>query len=338
MNFFKASSNGVWTFRWRLTDPKNFLFTRAYVPPSPPAPKFERIQGIKCIPEETRTWMDVKRTENNLKSLGPISNEDFYKKVRLKYETIFNWLCISFNGKEQFWRQLEQDYQRNVLDCYEVRLEEIINKWTSTDRKYWRTQKGISSRRKRTQLFQSEIFKYRRKEANKFYGGFKITVLRAIREIIFIQLTNKYGTREFEEMLLYSMAANCDMFGTGMMRFSEKQLYKKFLKVIEIPPLCYQDKELMFHIRFYARFLSLYVAKMKLDWARKEKSFKGEAIQEEHLRQLKNRMMIEEAWHKHFLQKCEKNEKAFKRGFESYTERWVKKKQCKVRKKKIDEA
>jgi hypothetical protein len=43
-----------------------------------------------------------------------------------------------------------------------------------------------------------------------------------------------YGI-EFEEKLLYSMAANSELFGTGMNRFNEKQLYKKFLKVIEVP-------------------------------------------------------------------------------------------------------
>jgi hypothetical protein len=31
------------------------------------------------------------------------------------------------------------------------------------------------------------------------------------------------------------MASNGDYFGTGMMKYNEKQLYKKFLKVIEIP-------------------------------------------------------------------------------------------------------
>jgi hypothetical protein len=130
------------------------------------------------------------------------------------------------------------------------------------------------------------------------------------------------------------MAANCDMFGTGMMRFNEDQLYKKFLDVIDVPPLLYENSDLMFHIRFYARFLSIYVAKMKLDWANREQSFKGKAIQEECLRQIKERMMIEDAWHKYVLKKCNNDEKAFKRGFESYTDKFIKRNHCKVRKKK----
>jgi hypothetical protein len=40
--------------------------------------------------------------------------------------------------------------------------------------------------------------------------------------------------RELEETLLYALASNSDLFGTAMMRYNEKQLLKKFLKVIEI--------------------------------------------------------------------------------------------------------
>jgi hypothetical protein len=41
--------------------------------------------------------------------------------------------------------------------------------------------------------------------------------------------------REWEETLLYAMASNSDLFGMAMMRYNEKQLLKKFLKVIEVP-------------------------------------------------------------------------------------------------------
>jgi hypothetical protein len=60
---------------------------------------------------------------------------------------------------------------------------------------------------------------------------------------------------DFEERLLYSMAANSELFGTGMTRFNEKKLYKKFLKVIEVPPLARLDASLMEDFKFYARFL-----------------------------------------------------------------------------------
>jgi hypothetical protein len=39
---------------------------------------------------------------------------------------------------------------------------------------------------------------------------------------------------KWEEALLYAMASNGDFFGTEMMKFNEKMLYKNFLKIIEI--------------------------------------------------------------------------------------------------------
>jgi hypothetical protein len=71
------------------------------------------------------------------------------------------------------------------------------------------------------------------------------------------------GGIEWEETLLYEMANNGDYFGTGMMKFNEKKQYKNFLKVIEIPPIAKLDAELLFDVKFYARFLAIYLAKMK---------------------------------------------------------------------------
>jgi hypothetical protein len=50
------------------------------------------------------------------------------------------------------------------------------------------------------------------------------------------------------------------------MRYREKQLYKKFIKMIEVPPLGRLDLSLMQDIKFYARFLAIYAAKRKKDW------------------------------------------------------------------------
>jgi hypothetical protein len=38
------------------------------------------------------------------------------------------------------------------------------------------------------------------------------------------------------------MASNGDFFVTAMMRYNEKQIYKKFLKVIDIPPIVREVK------------------------------------------------------------------------------------------------
>jgi hypothetical protein len=85
---------------------------------------------------------------------------------------------------------------------------------------------------------------------------------------------------EWEEILLYAIASNGDFFGTGMMGFSEKQLYKKFFKVIEIHTIARIDVEQIKDIQFYSRFLAIYVSKMKIDWVRIDNEMKGKGMKE----------------------------------------------------------
>jgi hypothetical protein len=59
------------------------------------------------------------------------------------------------------------------------------------------------------------------------------------------------------------MANNNEMFGNAMFRYNEKQLYKKFLKVIEIPLLGRLNSSLINDLKFYIRFLAMLTAKMK---------------------------------------------------------------------------
>jgi hypothetical protein len=70
------------------------------------------------------------------------------------------------------------------------------------------------------------------------------------------------------------MASNSELFGTDMMKFREEQFYKKIFKVIEIPQLGRFDTSLMEDVKFYARFLAMYPAKMKKDWVKEDKNFK----------------------------------------------------------------
>jgi hypothetical protein len=74
------------------------------------------------------------------------------------------------------------------------------------------------------------------------------------------------------------MASNSDLFGTRMMRYREKQLYKKFLDVIEIPPLGQLDSSLVQVIKFYPRFLVIYTAKMKRFWVQKVQNYHGKCL------------------------------------------------------------
>jgi hypothetical protein len=59
------------------------------------------------------------------------------------------------------------------------------------------------------------------------------------------------------------MASNSEIFGTVMLRYNEKQLYKKFLKVMKSPPLGRLDSSLMNDMKFYTRFLAMLTTKMK---------------------------------------------------------------------------
>jgi hypothetical protein len=86
-----------------------------------------------------------------------------------------------------------------------------------------------------------------------------------LRQKIILLLGYRFDGWEFEEMLLYSMVSNSELFNTAMMRYQVKQLYKKFIDVIEIPHLGHLDLGLKQNIIFYAKFLALYAAKMKRD-------------------------------------------------------------------------
>jgi hypothetical protein len=60
----------------------------------------------------------------------------------------------------------------------------------------------------------------------------------------------RFEGREWEETLLNAMGSSSDLFGTAMKRFNEKQLLKKFLGVIKIPPFGHLDFELKLDLEF----------------------------------------------------------------------------------------
>jgi hypothetical protein len=71
-------------------------------------------------------------------------------------------MLVGYNKREAFWENIRRDAVKEVLDCYEIRLEEIVNSFTDVTRKYWKNQRGIAARSRRTMLFKSDIFKHRR--------------------------------------------------------------------------------------------------------------------------------------------------------------------------------
>jgi hypothetical protein len=125
--------------------------------------QFEYFQRIKVYSNEKEFWVDEEKFYQRYNSRTPLTRKELFKKFRVKYETVFNWPCVSFDKREVFWKMLKNDYDNNVFDtCFEVRLDEIVCCCTSIEKKYWKTQKSISARKKRTKLFISDIFQRRR--------------------------------------------------------------------------------------------------------------------------------------------------------------------------------
>jgi hypothetical protein len=194
-------------------------------------------------------------------------------------------LLVGVNKREAFWETIRRDASRNMLDCYDIRLEEIVNSFTNVTKKYWKNQRGIAARKKRTMRFKSDIFRNRRTEKSfgweKFgarEGSFAKKVLYYVREEMLRGAGNRLEGEKWEETLLYAIASNGDFFGTGIMGLSEKKLYKKFFKTIEIPPIAKVDVELIKDIEFYSKFLAIFASKMKKDWARIDNEMNGKGM------------------------------------------------------------
>jgi hypothetical protein len=179
--FFVMKSEDKWLFRTEESYLSNEDgFVEPYVPPKL-IQKFEYFQGIKLYRNDKEMWVDEEKFYQRYNSRLSITRKELFEKFKVKYETVFNWLCVSFDRRETFWKILKNDYENNVIDtCFEVRLDEIVCSCISIEEKYWKIQKSISLRKKRTKLFLSEIFKNRRtcdKWINLGISDFKHRVL-----------------------------------------------------------------------------------------------------------------------------------------------------------------
>jgi hypothetical protein len=194
--------------------------------------KFEMFGGIKrYLGESQYNWTNECDFMKRYNERKPLTQEEIFNKFVLKYETIFRWMLVAFDRKETFWDNIRRDFMEGKIGCYEVRLEEIINSFTNVTRKYWKNQRGIAARSRRTELFKSSIFVHRKKQiyyAAELFGNrsgtFATKVLYFVRETILRRAGNQIGGIDWEEALLYSMASNGNYFGTGMMRYTEGQL------------------------------------------------------------------------------------------------------------------
>jgi methylphosphotriester-DNA--protein-cysteine methyltransferase len=71
------------------------------------------------------------------------------------------------------------------------------------------------------------------------------------------------------------METNQNLFCTAMFGYLEKQLHKMFKKTIPITPIEYLNTRILNVSKFNARFLAIYVSKIKADKINKDKSFDG---------------------------------------------------------------
>jgi hypothetical protein len=188
--------------------------------------RFEIFQEIRVFPTDKKKWENEKEFFSRYNRRIPPTNKSIYYGYIEKYEVILKWLRVSFNKKERFLENLKRDYENNKLDCYETRLEEIFNICTSTERKYWKTQCTISSRRHRTNLFESRMFKHRNDKDKGYcdnFGfeqkSFKHRVLYDLRQKLIFMLGHKFEVVEYEGEMLNSMASNSEWFGSAMFRY-----------------------------------------------------------------------------------------------------------------------
>jgi hypothetical protein len=105
--------------------------------------------------------------------------------------------------------------------------------------------------------------------------------------------------------------------------------------VIEIPPLARLDVSLMNDFKFYARFLAMYVTKMKKDWIKKDQSYFGEGMKARKQAQIDKQEKIDNVHYKKLMKdRKERHEIAVpgrsKKWYEK-EERWKVKKKRKKR-------
>jgi hypothetical protein len=135
-SFFIMKSSAEW--RFRIT-PEFGIHTGIWKPFSPPKPKdkFSLIEGEKIFSKnELDNITNEEKFIQRFKERKPLTQKELFDKFATKYETIFKWLLVGVNKREAFWDVLKRDASKNLLDCYEVRLEEIVESFTGSTKKF----------------------------------------------------------------------------------------------------------------------------------------------------------------------------------------------------------
>jgi hypothetical protein len=88
-------------------------------------------------------------------------------------------------------------------------------------------------------------------------GNFDSHVWNEIKKKMLKGVGNNNENRDFYEMLIYSMDSISEIFGTGIMQYNESQLQDRLKNAGITPPFYEVDKEFLFNLDFFARFLTI---------------------------------------------------------------------------------
>jgi hypothetical protein len=109
-NFFIMKPEGKWIFRTSddyLSEEDGFR--GPYIEPKLNQ-RVISIQGVNMYKGHEEIMVSEEEFYQRCKSRSPITRRELFEKFRIKYETVFNWLCVSFDRREVFWKMLEDDY------------------------------------------------------------------------------------------------------------------------------------------------------------------------------------------------------------------------------------
>jgi hypothetical protein len=104
--------------------------------------------------------------------------------------------------------------------------------------------------------------------------------------------------------------------------------------VIEIPPIDHLDASLKHDLKFYARFLAIYVCKMKRDKVHKDQCYQGENFKSE-IEEWSEKLR-EKYWRNEckWIMRRENSSKLDMQGYENFTSLYHKKKNVMIAKKR----
>jgi hypothetical protein len=102
-NFFIIKGDNRWLIRTKdnyLSEEDSLI--SPYIPPKT-IKKFERFQGVRVFRDDKKFWASDEKFYDRIRIRKPLTKEELSNKFVVKYETVFNWLGVSFNNQESFW-------------------------------------------------------------------------------------------------------------------------------------------------------------------------------------------------------------------------------------------